>query len=42
VKKQIPSIRSVPAEFAKHVWTRSGPEYGGVSIRSFALQSAAH
>jgi hypothetical protein len=41
-KNTLSFTRSVPAEFAKHVWTRSGPEYGGVSIRSFALQSAAH
>lgn len=33
--------RSVPEEFGKHVWTRSGPEYGGVSIRSFTLQSGS-
>jgi hypothetical protein len=29
--------RSVPAEFAKLVWTHSGPEYGGVTIRSLTL-----
>ena len=40
-KNTLSFTRRVPEEFAKHVWTRSGPEYGGVSIRSFALQSAA-
>lgn len=33
--------RSVPAEFGKLVWTRSGPEFGGVSIRWFKLTPAA-
>jgi hypothetical protein len=41
-KNTLAFTRSVPAEFGKLVWTCSGPEYGGVSIRSFALQSAAH
>jgi hypothetical protein len=40
-KNTLSFTRRVPEEFSKHVWTRSGPEYGGVSIRSFALQPAA-
>jgi hypothetical protein len=40
-KNTLSLTRRVPEEFSKHVWTRSGPEYGGVSIRSFALQPAA-
>jgi hypothetical protein len=39
-KNTLSFTRTVPEEFAKHVWTRSGPEYGGVSIRSFTLRSA--
>jgi hypothetical protein len=38
-KNTLSFTRSVPEEFAKHVWTRSGPEYGGISIRSFTLQN---
>jgi len=38
-KNTLSFTRSVPAEFGKLVWTRSGPEYGGVSIRSFRLSA---
>ncbi len=40
-KNTISFTRRVPEEYGKHVWTRSGPEYGGVSIRSFTLRNTA-
>ncbi len=40
-KNTLSFTRRVPEEYGKHVWTRSGPEYGGVSIRSFCLQPGA-
>jgi len=40
-KNTLSFTRAVPEQFGKLVWSRSGPEYGGVSIRSFALQPAA-
>lgn len=39
-KNTLSFTRSVPEEFGKRVWTTSGPEYGGVSIRSFSLAKA--
>lgn len=40
-KNTLSFTRRVPEEYGKHVWTRSGPEYGGVSIRAFTLQKIA-
>jgi len=34
-KNTLSFTRSVPEEFGKLVWSRSGPEFGGVTIRSF-------
>lgn len=36
-KNTLSFTRSVPKEFGKLVWTHSGPEYGGVTIRQFIL-----
>jgi hypothetical protein len=30
--------RSVPEDYEKIFWQRSGPEFGGVTVRSFMLQ----
>lgn len=40
-KNTLSFTRSVPDNHGKLVWSRSGPEYGGVSIRSFTLQKAS-
>jgi len=38
-KNTLSFTRSVPEEFGKLVWTHSGPQYGGVTIRSLTLVS---